>query len=447
MAVDVPAAVRAELARWARTAASSVRAAQRADARPRYSGRHPPARPRWPADPRAPIDRRGPDSCGYWRPTRSTLTLCFLGNQPVGEIEALGEVLAAACVGNPAGRGAPRSARRALAAPAPRPRCAVRSCTTMTRPRAGGPARLGRCRARRGHRARPRQTPRRPGRLGPLAPWRSRFHPHVTVARLRPGDAPSRARPPGHAPDLVRPGDSDALPLRGSRAHRGRVRGARHPRPRGARLTPPNTNNCFCPERSLRVCRPISDSEDSKMPATTTTRRRPRRPATRRAERGALTQIEREFGKGSVMRMGDEGAQVRVTPRFPQARCRSTSRWGSGRHRAGLHRRGLRPRVLGKTTLIYHVLAGGPEAGGGVRVHRRPSTRWTRCTRRRSGWTSTELLVSQPDYGEQALEIADMLVRSGAVDVVAIDSVAALTPRVELRGPDGRPDGLARRRG
>ena len=66
-----------------------------------------------------------------------------------------------------------------------------------------------------------------------------------------------------------------------------------------------------------------------------------------------------------------------------------------------------------------------------------PSTRWTRCTPSRSASNIDELLVSQPDYGEQALEIVDMLIRSGAVDVISIDSVAALTPRAELEGQMG----------
>jgi len=90
------------------------------------------------------------------------------------------------------------------------------------------------------------------------------------------------------------------------------------------------------------------------------------------------------------------------------------------------------PESSGKTTLVYHVLAQA-QRWGSLRVHRR-GARDGPLYAREIGVDIDELLVSQPDYGEQALEIADVLVRSGAVDVVAIDSVAALTPRKELEG-------------
>jgi recombination protein RecA len=130
------------------------------------------------------------------------------------------------------------------------------------------------------------------------------------------------------------------------------------------------------------------------------------------ALQGALAQIERQFGKGSVMRMGDEGAQVRVEA-IPTGALSLDLALGIGGMPRGRIVEVFGPESSGKTTLVYHVNA------------------------QRLGVNIDELLVSQPDYGEQALEIADMLVRSGAVDVVAIDSVAALTPRAELEGQMG----------
>jgi recombination protein RecA len=120
------------------------------------------------------------------------------------------------------------------------------------------------------------------------------------------------------------------------------------------------------------------------------------------ALQGALTQIEREFGKGTVMRMGDEGAQVRCDA-IPTGALSLDLALGIG----------------GVCAFIDAEHAMDPLYAKEI------------------GVDIDELLVSQPDYGEQALEIADMLVRSGAVDVVAIDSVAALTPKVELEGQMG----------
>src|SRR5580704_7687951 len=94
------------------------------------------------------------------------------------------------------------------------------------------------------------------------------------------------------------------------------------------------------------------------------------------------------------------------------------------------------PESSGKTTLIYHVIAEAQRLGG-VCAFIDAEHAMDPIYAKHIGCDIDELLVSQPDYGEQALEVADMLVRSGAVDVVAIDSVAALTPRVELEGQMG----------
>src|SRR6266481_626130 len=153
------------------------------------------------------------------------------------------------------------------------------------------------------------------------------------------------------------------------------------------------------------------------------------------ALQGALTQIERQFGKGTVMRMGDPGAQVRVNA-IPTGALALDLALGIGGMPRGRIVEVFGPESSGKTTLIYHVLAEAQKLGG-VCAFIDAEHAMDPIYAQNIGVDIDELLVSQPDYGEQALEIADMLVRSGAVDVVAIDSVAALTPRVELEGQMG----------
>jgi recombination protein RecA len=150
---------------------------------------------------------------------------------------------------------------------------------------------------------------------------------------------------------------------------------------------------------------------------------------------GALQQIERQFGKGSVMRMGDEGAQVKVNA-IPTGALALDLALGIGGMPRGRIVEVFGPEASGKTTLVYHVLAEAQKLGG-VCAFIDAEHAMDPLYARQIGVDIDELLVSQPDYGEQALEIADMLVRSGAVDVVAIDSVAALTPRAELEGQMG----------
>src|SRR5205814_4457223 len=150
---------------------------------------------------------------------------------------------------------------------------------------------------------------------------------------------------------------------------------------------------------------------------------------------GALTQIERQFGKGTVMRMGDEGAQVKVNA-IPTGALSLDLALGIGGVPRGRIVEVFGPESSGKTTLIYHVLAEAQKLGG-VCAFIDAEHAMDPLYAQRIGVDIDELLVSQPDYGEQALEIADMLVRSSAVDVVAVDSVAALTPRAELEGQMG----------
>src|ERR1700750_334500 len=150
---------------------------------------------------------------------------------------------------------------------------------------------------------------------------------------------------------------------------------------------------------------------------------------------GALTQIERQFGKGSVMRMGDPGARVAVDA-IPTGALALDLALGIGGMPRGRIVEVFGPESSGKTTLVYHVLAEAQKLRGVCAVIDAEQA-MDPLYAREIGVDIDELLVSQPDYGEQALEIADMLVRSGAVDVVAVDSVAALTPRAELEGQMG----------
>jgi recombination protein RecA len=148
----------------------------------------------------------------------------------------------------------------------------------------------------------------------------------------------------------------------------------------------------------------------------------------------AVTQIEREFGAGSVMRLGDDNA-ISVEA-IPTGALSLDLALGVGGVPRGRIVEIFGPESSGKTTLIYHIIAEA-QAKGGICAFVDAEHAIDPIYARRIGVDTDELLVSQPDYGEQALEIVDVLVRSGAVDVVAIDSVAALTPRAELEGQMG----------
>ncbi|MCK9249042.1 MAG: recombinase RecA [Solirubrobacteraceae bacterium] len=150
---------------------------------------------------------------------------------------------------------------------------------------------------------------------------------------------------------------------------------------------------------------------------------------------GALQQIERQFGKGTVMRMGDEGARGPVEA-IPTGSLSLDVALGIGGVPRGRIIEIFGPESSGKTTLVYHILAEAQKKGG-VCAFIDAEHAMDPVYAKNIGLDIDELLVSQPDYGEQALEVADMLVRSGAVDVVAVDSVAALTPRAELEGQMG----------
>ena len=153
------------------------------------------------------------------------------------------------------------------------------------------------------------------------------------------------------------------------------------------------------------------------------------------ALKNALGQIERQFGAGSIMKMGDEAAAVRVQA-IPTGALSLDLALGVGGVPRGRIVEVFGPESSGKTTLLYHVLANAQRLGG-ICAFIDAEHAMDPAYAKRIGVDVDELLVSQPDHGEQALEIADLLIRSGAVDVVAIDSVAALTPKAELEGAMG----------
>jgi recombination protein RecA len=163
---------------------------------------------------------------------------------------------------------------------------------------------------------------------------------------------------------------------------------------------------------------------------------RPERdPAKGQALKAAVTQIERQFGQGSVMRLGDDAARVKVAV-IPTGALSLDLALGVGGVPRGRIVEIFGPESSGKTTLVYEIIAQAQKMGG-VCAFIDAEHAIDPAYASRIGVDIEELLVSQPDHGEQALEITDVLIRSGAVDVVAIDSVAALTPRAEIEGQMG----------
>src|ERR1700710_618587 len=152
---------------------------------------------------------------------------------------------------------------------------------------------------------------------------------------------------------------------------------------------------------------------------------------------GALAQIDKDFGKGSIMRMGDEGAQVKVNA-IPTGALSLDLALGIGGMPRGRIVELFGPESSGKTTLVYHVIAEAHKLGG-VCAFIDAEHAMDPLYAQRIGVNIDNLLVSQPDYGEQALAICDTLVRSSAGAGVGVESVAALTPRAELEGQMGDP--------
>jgi recombination protein RecA len=148
----------------------------------------------------------------------------------------------------------------------------------------------------------------------------------------------------------------------------------------------------------------------------------------------ALANIEKQFGKGSLMRLGDEAAVPIAS--IPTGSIALDVALGIGGIPRGRVTEIYGPESSGKTTVALHIVAEAQRAGGTaafIDAEHALDPTYAQAL----GVDINELLVSQPDNGEQALEIADMLIRSGAVDVIVIDSVAALTPRAEIEGEMG----------
>jgi recombination protein RecA len=148
----------------------------------------------------------------------------------------------------------------------------------------------------------------------------------------------------------------------------------------------------------------------------------------------AVTHIRREFGEGSLMRLGAEST-VKAEA-IPTGSLALDLALGIGGVPRGRMVEIFGPESSGKTTLVYHVIAEA-QAKGGVCVFIDTEHAMDPVYAKAIGVDTDELLVSQPDYGEQALQIADRLIASTAIDVIAIDSVAALTPKAELEGQIG----------
>ncbi|MCF7967802.1 MAG: recombinase RecA, partial [Methylococcaceae bacterium] len=149
----------------------------------------------------------------------------------------------------------------------------------------------------------------------------------------------------------------------------------------------------------------------------------------------ALSQIEKQFGKGSVMRMGDTPANRDIEV-VPTGSLTLDIALGCGGLPRGRIVEIYGPESSGKTTLTLEVIAQAQKLGG-VAAFIDAEHALDPGYAEKIGVNLDELLVSQPDTGEQALEIADMLVRSGGVDIVVVDSVAALTPKAEIEGEMG----------
>jgi recombination protein RecA len=148
----------------------------------------------------------------------------------------------------------------------------------------------------------------------------------------------------------------------------------------------------------------------------------------------AMDQIERQFGKGAIMRLGTD--EIRKIAAIPTGALSLDLALGIGGVPRGRIVEIFGPESSGKTTLALHILAEAQRNGGAaafIDAEHALDPLYAKAI----GVDIDELLISQPDTGEQALEIADMLIRSGALDVVVIDSVAALVPRAELEGDMG----------
>ncbi|MBK7887035.1 MAG: recombinase RecA [Bacteroidetes bacterium] len=148
----------------------------------------------------------------------------------------------------------------------------------------------------------------------------------------------------------------------------------------------------------------------------------------------AIDKIEKTYGKGTIMRMGDEA--VEAVEAIPTGSITLDSSLGIGGYPKGRVIEIYGPESSGKTTLAIHAIANVQKAGG-IAAFIDAEHAFDRFYAQKLGVDIENLLISQPDNGEQALEIADNLIRSGAIDIIVIDSVAALTPKSEIEGEMG----------
>lgn len=148
----------------------------------------------------------------------------------------------------------------------------------------------------------------------------------------------------------------------------------------------------------------------------------------------AMDKIDKDYGKGAIMRMGD--SEVEAVPVIPTGSIGLNAALGVGGYPRGRVIEIYGPEASGKTTLAIHAIAEAQKAGG-IAAFIDAEHAFDRYYAEKLGVNTDELLISQPDDGEQALEIADQLIRSAAIDIIVIDSVAALTPRKEIEGDMG----------
>ena len=153
-----------------------------------------------------------------------------------------------------------------------------------------------------------------------------------------------------------------------------------------------------------------------------------------KALQAAMSKIEKDFGKGSIMRMGEE--KIENVEVIPTGSIGLNAALGVGGYPKGRIIEIYGPESSGKTTLAIHAIAEAQKAGG-IAAFIDAEHAFDRFYAQKLGVDVDNLLISQPDNGEQALEIADQLIRSAAIDIIVIDSVAALTPKKEIEGDMG----------
>ena len=153
-----------------------------------------------------------------------------------------------------------------------------------------------------------------------------------------------------------------------------------------------------------------------------------------KALQAAMAKIEKDFGKGSAMKMGDIG--IENVDIIPTGSLALNAALGVGGYPRGRIIEIYGPESSGKTTLAIHAIAEAQKAGG-VAAFIDAEHAFDRFYAEKLGVNVNELIISQPDNGEQALEIADQLIRSSAIDILIVDSVAALTPKAEIEGDMG----------